>query len=81
MLHISHHTGQNYAIDTVSLCCNLLRVQVVPHPQCVVAVTITGSRENSTGQEFFFNGIAVVPVSPHTAILRIDRLAKTVFGL
>jgi hypothetical protein len=46
----------------------------------VIAVTIIGSDRNSTGQEFFFNGIAVVPVAQPKAALRIDRLAAAAFG-
>lgn len=52
--------------------------EVTPHPQCVVAVTIMGSAANSTGQDFFFNGLAVVPIT-QSNLNRIDQRSKRAF--
>lgn len=50
------------------------------HPQCVIRVTIVGSADNSTGQEFFFNGVAVVPYTNFKPTLAIDKRAVAAFG-
>jgi hypothetical protein len=55
-------------------------MQVTPHPQCVVGVTILGSAANSAGQEFFLTGLAVVPVRT-ARLLPIDRTAIFAFML
>lgn len=51
------------------------KTQVTPHPVCVVKVTIIGSGATATAQEFFFNGIAVVPYARMQPLSPIDKRA------
>jgi hypothetical protein len=53
-------------------------MQVTPHPQCVVSVIILGSAGSSTGREFFFTGLAVVPLKT-AMLLPMDRTANSAF--
>jgi hypothetical protein len=66
---------QHRRLITCFLGSALAPLQVTPHPVCVVKVTIIGSGATATAQEFFFNGIAVVPYARMQPLSPIDKRA------